>query len=146
VFITGHGDIPTTVRAMKAGAADFLAKPVDPETFLGAVGQAVARHARVLEEGGELADIRHRAGTLSPREREVLALVVRGLLNKQVGRHLGVTEKTVKSHRAQVMHKMEAHSLPDLVRMAARLGIEPLATPAGPLSHAAVATARPVCP
>jgi FixJ family two-component response regulator len=145
VFVTGHGDIPMTVRAMKSGAADFLPKPVAARDLLAAVGHAVARHARTLREDGELADIRRRAEALSPREREVLALVVRGMLNKQVGRHLGVTEKTVKAHRAQVMHKMGADSLADLVRMASRLGIEPVPTPVepGPFRPAVAAVRAP---
>jgi len=123
VFITGYGDIPTTVRAMKAGAVDFLPKPVDDGALLAAVRQAVARHALARQAGAEVADLRRRAATLSPREREVLALVVSGLLNKQVGHRLAVTEKTVKAHRAQVMRKMQAASLAELVRMAGRIGL-----------------------
>jgi FixJ family two-component response regulator len=121
VFITGHGDIPTTVRAMKAGAVDFLSKPFNDRDLLAAVSQALARHAQARQAGGDLAAIRRRAESLSPREHEVMELVVRGLPNKQVGRRLGVAEKTVKVHRAHVMRKMQADSLPDLVRMAEKL-------------------------
>jgi FixJ family two-component response regulator len=121
VFITGHGDIPTTVRAMKAGAVDFLPKPFDDDVLLNAVGQALARQANILQTASEAAEIRRRSEALSPRERQVMALVVRGLLNKQAGHELGVTEKTIKVHRARVMNKMQAASLAELVRMAERL-------------------------
>jgi RNA polymerase sigma factor (sigma-70 family) len=123
VFLTGHGDIPITVRAMKAGAVDFLAKPCNDQDLLAAIREALARQARAREANAELAAIRQRAASLSPREREVMALVVRGLLNKQVGQQLGVTEKTVKAHRAQVMRKMQAASLAELVRLAERAGV-----------------------
>jgi FixJ family two-component response regulator len=122
VFITGHGDIPMTVRAMKAGAVDFLAKPFHDEDLLTAVRQAIARQASARQSQAELATIRQRAKTLSPRERQVLALVVRGMLNKQAGQRLGVSEKTIKAHRAQVMRKMGADSLAELVRMTERMG------------------------
>jgi FixJ family two-component response regulator len=125
VFITGHGDIPMTVRAMKAGAVDFLSKPFDDQALLSAVRQAIAVHEQARRERAELAEIRRRAESLSPREREVMELVVSGLLNKQVGHRLGVTEKTVKAHRAQVMRKMGVHSLAELVRLAGRIGITP---------------------
>jgi FixJ family two-component response regulator len=125
VFVTGQADIPMTVQAMKAGAMDFLAKPYDPRELLAAVGQAVARHARSRQADAERAELRRRAEALSPREREVMSLVASGLLNKQVGHRLGVSEKTVKAHRAQVMLKMQASSLPDLVRMAEKLGDTP---------------------
>lgn len=124
IFVSGHGDIPMTVQAMKAGAADFLEKPVDGDKLLGAVQQAIAQDKRRRETHSDEAVIRERFEILSPREREVLAHVVRGSLNKQIGRRLGVTEKTVKAHRGQVMRKMQAQSLPDLVRMAEKLGIE----------------------
>ncbi len=119
VFITGHGDIPMTVQAMKGGAVDFLPKPFNDRDLLAAVRQAIARHAFARRAGAEAAAIRARTETLSPREREVMALVVSGLPNKQVGRQLAVTEKTIKVHRGRVMRKMQAHSLAELVRMAA---------------------------
>ncbi len=125
IFITGHGDIPSSVEAMKAGAADFLPKPFDNAGLLNAVRQAVARDREGRKGRAEVAEIRRRAESLTPREREVMELVVTGLLNKQVGKRLSVTEKTVKVHRAQVMSKMEAHSLAELVRMAEKLGVEP---------------------
>jgi FixJ family two-component response regulator len=122
VFITGHGDIPMTVRAMKAGAVDFLAKPFNDRDLLAAVWQGLARHAQSRQREVELAAIRQRSQALSPREREVMDLVVTGMLNKQVGNQLGVTEKTIKVHRARVMRKMRADSLAELVRMAQRIG------------------------
>jgi len=121
IFLTGHADVPMSVRAMKAGAADFLTKPFRADELLAAVRQALERYARRRQESAEAEEVRRRAATLSPRERQVLSLVVRGLLNKEAGRALGVTEKTIKVHRARVMHKMRAESLPDLVRMAGRL-------------------------
>ena len=121
VFITGHGDIPTSVRAMKAGAVDFLPKPFHDEDLLAAVRQAVRRHAKAREQQAELAVLRQRFDSLSAREREVMALVASGKLNKQAGHRLGVTEKTIKAHRSQVMRKMGADSLAELVRMAARI-------------------------
>jgi FixJ family two-component response regulator len=123
VFITGHGSIPISVAAMKAGAVDFLPKPFDDDDLLAAVGQALARHAQAQQGGADLATIRERAQLLSPREREVMALVVSGMLNKQAGHQLGVTEKTIKAHRAKVMRKMHASSLPELVRMAERMAV-----------------------
>jgi FixJ family two-component response regulator len=125
VFISGHGDIPMTVRAMKAGAVDFLPKPFHDEDLLAAVRQALGRHARARREETESATLRQRTALLSPREREVMALVVSGKPNKQSGHQLGVTEKTVKAHRAQVMSKMRAESLVDLVRMAQKLDSHP---------------------
>jgi len=124
VFITGHGDIPMTVRAMKAGAVDFLAKPFNDLDLLAAVRQAIARHAQARQARAELAEIQERAESLSPREREVMAHVVSGMLNKQTGHQLGVTEKTIKVHRAHVMRKMRADSLAELVRMAERIGVQ----------------------
>jgi FixJ family two-component response regulator len=123
VFITGHGDIPMTVRAMKAVAVDFLPKPFNNHDLLAAVRHAITRHAQARQAGAGLAEIRRRAQTLSPREREVMALVVSGRLNKQTGHQLGVSEKTVKAHRARVMEKMQAGSLADLVRMAEKIGV-----------------------
>lgn len=122
IFITGHGDIPMTVRAMKAGAVDFLPKPFHDDDLLAAVRQAIARQRSGRRTHAELTMIRERAQTLSPRERQVLAMVVRGVLNKQAGQQLGVSEKTIKAHRAQVMRKMGADSLAELVRMTERMG------------------------
>jgi len=121
IFVSGRGNIATAVRAMKGGAVDFLTKPVNDQELLMTVRRALARHARARQAGAELAGIRQRAQCLSQREREVMALVVSGLLNKQAGHKLGITEKTIKVHRAQVMHKMGANSLPELVRMAERM-------------------------
>jgi FixJ family two-component response regulator len=121
IFITGHGDIPMTVRAMKAGAVDFLPKPFDNRALLSAVRQAIVRDSHTRQADAGVASVRARLGTLSPREREVMGLVVKGLLNKQVGHQLGVSEKTVKVHRAHAMQKMGARSFADLVRMAEKL-------------------------
>ncbi len=123
IFITGHGDIPTTVQAMKGGAVEFLTKPFGDDTLLVAVRNAIERSRAVLGDEAELLALRARHDSLSPREREVMALVVAGRLNKQVGGELGISEITVKAHRGQVMRKMGADSLADLVRMAARLAI-----------------------
>jgi FixJ family two-component response regulator len=123
VFLTAYGGVPATVRAMKEGAVDFLEKPVQERELLDALDRAVARSRERILERQRLADVRDRYATLTGREREVLALVVSGLLNKQIGSELGISEKTVKVHRARVVEKMGAQSLPDLVRMAGRLGI-----------------------
>ena len=123
VFITGHGDIPMTVRAMKAGAVEFLTKPYGPEVILGAITNAVERSRIAYRARVALQWLRDRHDSLTPRERQVMALVVRGLLNKQVGGDLGISEITVKAHRGAVMTKMGARSLPELVNMAGRLGI-----------------------
>jgi FixJ family two-component response regulator len=123
IFITGTGDIPTTVRAMKAGAIEFLTKPLDPEVLLVAIERAIARSRASLDEQSRLQVVRERHQSLSPREREVMALVVRGQLNKQVGAQLGISEITVKAHRGRVMRKMLAGSLPELVDMASILGL-----------------------
>jgi FixJ family two-component response regulator len=123
VFITGHGDVPMTVQAMKAGAVEFLTKPFKDDALLDAIRSAI-EHSRVaLRLDSEMRLLRDRYESLTPREREVMALVVSGLLNKQVGGELGISEITVKAHRGQVMRKMKADSLPDLVTMAARLGL-----------------------
>ena len=121
VFITGRGDIPMSVRAMKAGALEFLTKPFDNQQLLDAIEQGIARcqSARLHDE--KLIELQRRHQSLTPRERQVFTLVVRGLLNKQIAGELGTAEKTVKIHRSQVMKKMDAASLPDLVRMAEKL-------------------------
>jgi FixJ family two-component response regulator len=121
IFITGFGDVPTTVRAMKAGAAEVLTKPFSNEVLLSAVDAALVHSREALEEKTALGLLRQRRSTLSPRECEVMDLVVRGLLNKQVGGELGISEITVKAHRGRVMEKMQARSLADLVRMSERL-------------------------
>jgi FixJ family two-component response regulator len=123
VFMTGHGDIPMSVRAMKAGAVDFLPKPIKDTELLRAIEQARSRAAQEYAATRELQSIRRRLETLTPREREVMALVVRGLLNKQIAFELGTVEKTIKVHRARVMEKMQVESLAELVRVAQRVGI-----------------------
>jgi len=123
IFITGHGDIPMSVKAMKAGAVDFLPKPVKDKELLHAIEQALARAGRESTERSEIADIRRRSVTLTPREREVMELVVTGMINKQIAYELGTVEKTIKIHRARVMEKMKAGSLAELVRIAERIGI-----------------------
>jgi FixJ family two-component response regulator len=125
IFITGHGDIPMTVRAMKAGAVEFLTKPFGTEALLSAIQAALERSRISLHQHADLQALRERHGLLSRREREVMALVVRGQLNKQVGGELGISEITVKAHRGRVMRKMQARSLVDLVNMASRLHLEP---------------------
>lgn len=123
IFVTGYGDVPMTVRAMKAGAIEFLTKPLSDEKLLGAIEQALARSRNELAHDLEMQALRDRHASLSRREQEVMALVVTGLLNKQVGFQLGISEITVKAHRGQVMRKMKARSLADLVNMAGTLGI-----------------------
>jgi len=125
IFITGHGDVPMTVQAMKAGAVEFLTKPFGDNVLLSAIRQALERSRTALAHEAEMQGLRECYASLSPREREVMALVVSGLLNKQVGGELGISEITVKAHRGQVMQKMKADSLADLVRMAARLSLAP---------------------
>jgi len=122
IFITGHGDIPMSVQAMKAGAVDFLTKPFRDQDLLDAIQKAIGRDQARRQQETEGVDIRNRFNSLTPREREVMSLVVAGLLNKQVASQLGTSETTAKIHRGQVMRKMQAHSLPDLVRMSERLG------------------------
>lgn len=124
IFITGHGDVPTTVQAMKAGAIEFLTKPFSDEALLSAIQIAIERSDAALRLGAEIGALRERYESLSRREREVMGLVVRGLLNKQVGFELGISEITVKAHRGQVMRKMNVHSLAELVNCAAKLGLE----------------------
>src|SRR5712672_2958768 len=128
IFITGHGDIPMTVRAMKAGAVEFLTKPFTDDALLVAIRNALERSQSALGHEGEVRSLRDYYASLTPREQEVMALVVSGLLNKQVGSELGISEITVKAHRGSVMRKMEADSLADLVTMAARLRLAPAPT------------------
>src|SRR5471032_1165798 len=123
IFITGHGDVQTTVQAMKAGAVEFLTKPLRTEILIGAIACALERSRMALEHEEEMQSLQERYASLRKREREVMALVVAGLLNKQVGGELGISEITVKAHRGRVMQKMKADSLADLVNMAARLGL-----------------------
>lgn len=122
IFITGHGDVPMTVRAMKAGAVEFLTKPFVDEVLVNAIRQALERSTDALRHANELQALRDRYASLSQREREVMGLVVSGLLNKQVAAELGISEVTVKAHRGQVMRKMKADSFAALVNMAAELG------------------------
>ena len=122
IFITGNADVAMTVRAMKAGAAEFLTKPVSNDVLLEAIGHAVERSRAALDQEAEMQMLRARYASLSFREREVMALVVAGRLNKQVGGELGISEITVKAHRGKMMRKMNARSLPELVKMAAKLG------------------------
>ncbi|MEM5428833.1 response regulator transcription factor [Cupriavidus oxalaticus] len=129
IFITGYGDVPMTVRAMKAGAVEFLTKPFDDEVLLEAIRHAIERSRVALSDEAAMKAIQDCHASLSQREREVMALVVSGLLNKQVGGELGISEITVKAHRGQVMRKMNAGSLPELVTMAARLRLAGGAAP-----------------
>jgi FixJ family two-component response regulator len=123
IFITGYGDVPKTVQAMKAGAVEFLTKPFSDDVLLSAIRQAVERSETTLGQAAEMRTLRDRYASLSGREREVMALVVAGLLNKQVGAELGISEITVKAHRGRMMQKMKADSLAGLVNMAARLSL-----------------------
>jgi FixJ family two-component response regulator len=123
IFITGHGDVPTSVEAMKAGAVEFLTKPLSDDVLQAAIGQALDRSRIALALEAELRSFRDSHASLTPREREIMALVVSGLLNKQIAAKLGISEITVKAHRGQVMRKMQVASLADLVRAAAALDV-----------------------
>lgn len=129
IFITGHGDIPMTVQAMKAGAVEFLTKPFNDEVLLSAIQHALERSRAALGRGEEIQALRDCYASLTSREREVMKLVVTGLLNKQVGSKLGISEITVKAHRGKVMQKMKADSLADLVKMSVRLRLAPARNP-----------------
>ena len=123
VFVSGHGDIPISVRAMKAGATDFLSKPVDAQTLIAAVHAAIEQHAAARVAVGEIRELRERLAGLTAREREVLAALVAGRLNKQIAGDMGIVLQTVKFHRARIMERMQARSIAELMHIAARLGI-----------------------
>lgn len=123
VFVTGHADTPTTVRAIKAGAEDFLTKPASSEQLIDAIERAMARYDSAHSQRSKLDSLRARVATLTPRERQAFDLIVRGKINKQIAFELGTTERTVKAHRHQVMEKMQVHSLAELVSSAERLGM-----------------------
>lgn len=129
IFITGHGDVPMSVQAMKAGAVEFLIKPFDDQVLLSAIRHAIERSAAVLEDQSEITTLRSSYESLTPREQEIMLLVVAGMLNKQIGVQLGISEITVKAHRGKVMQKMNADSLADLVKTAVRLGLTPAKNP-----------------
>ncbi|HEX7009902.1 MAG TPA: response regulator transcription factor [Phycisphaeraceae bacterium] len=123
IFITGHGDVPLAVRAMRAGAIDFIEKPFSDELLLGRIHEALVQHARQRQAAADRSELERRFQRLTPREREVMELIIQGRLNKQIAADLGLSHKTVEVHRAHVMEKMEAASLADLVRMAMALGL-----------------------
>ena len=129
IFITGHGDVPMTVQAMKAGAVEFLTKPFDDEVLLSAIRHAIKRSAAVIDDQAEVAASRSTYDSLTPREQDVMRLVVAGMLNKQIGLKLGISEITVKAHRGKMMQKMKADSVADLVKTAVRLGLAPARNP-----------------
>ena len=129
IFITGHGDVPMTVQAMKAGAVEFLTKPFDDEVLLSAIRHALKRSATVLDDQAEMTATRNTYESLTPREQDVMRLVVAGMLNKQIGLTLGISEITVKAHRGKVMQKMKADSVADLVKTAVKLGLAPATNP-----------------
>jgi len=140
IIITGHGDITMSVRAMKAGAVDFLPKPFNDQDLLESIQEAIARDRQARQEWAALQDIQRRVALLTPRERDVLALVAAGLLNKQIAAELGLSEKTVKAHRAQVMQKMQVSSVAQLVLLAEKVG---LTAPQGlsPLAQSSISSA-----
>ena len=125
IFITGHGNVPASVRAMKAGAVDFLEKPFDDLVLLDAIHRAIAKDTRAKQAQAKIREINQRVASMTPREQEVFTLVVTGMLNKQIAFELGITESTIKVHRAQVMQKMSAESFADLVRLAEKAGVHP---------------------
>lgn len=129
IFITGHGDVPMTVQAMKGGAVEFLTKPFDDEVLLNAIRHALRRSAAALDDYAEITALRGNYESLTPRERDVMRCVVTGMLNKQIGMKLGISEITVKAHRGKVMQKMKADSVADLVKTAVRLGLAPAKNP-----------------
>jgi FixJ family two-component response regulator len=128
VFLTGHGDIPSTVRAIKAGAQDFLSKPISKENLLGSLARALVRYTEVREQLDRMSDLRSRVVALTPRERQVFALVVRGRLNKQIAYALGTSVRTIKAHRRSIMQKLQVRSLAEAVSIAERLGMLDAAT------------------
>ncbi len=136
VFLTGHGDVPMCADAMKAGAIDFLTKPVDDEKLLDAVSRALHQSAEIRKSAAERAAARVRLNTLTPREFEVMQRVIAGLLNKQIADDLGAAEKTVKIHRGRVMEKMGVASVPELVRLAQAAGVSPISAPTPTAAHA----------
>ena len=129
IFITGHGDVPMTVQAMKAGAVEFLTKPFDDEVLLGAIRHAIRRSAAMIDDEAEVSALRGCYESLTPRERDVMRLVVTGMLNKQIGLKLDISEITVKAHRGKMMQKMKADSVADLVKTAIMLGLAPAKNP-----------------
>ena len=129
IFITGHGDVPMSVQAMKAGAVEFLIKPFDDEVLLSAIRHAIKRSAAVLDDQAEIKGLRSSYESLTPREQDVMRLVVAGMLNKQIGLKLGISEITVKAHRGKMMQKMNADSVADLVKTAVKLGLTPARNP-----------------
>ena len=135
IFITGHGDVPMSVQAMKGGAVEFLTKPLDDEILLSAIRHALTRSASVLNEQAEIASLRGTYESLTPREQEVMQLVVAGMLNKQIGLKLGISEITVKAHRGKMMQKMKADSVADLVKTAMKLGLAPAKNPWHTIEH-----------